>query len=431
MQTMFTADQLADPDIKSSNQVLRSCVHCGMCTATCPTFVLLGDELDSPRGRIYLIKDMLESGRPATEEVVRHVDRCLSCLACMTTCPSGVNYMHLVDHARTYIEQTYERPADQRWLRDLLSRVLPRPRVLRSALKMAQAAKPFRRLLPRRTRIGQQLQAMLDLAPATLPPPSPMQRPQVHQAQGERRGRVALLVGCAQTVLDPAINEATIRLLTRLGIEVVIPRQVGCCGALTHHMGKHARAMASARANIGGWMRELDGNGLDAIVINTSGCGTTVKDYGFMFRDEPDREAAERVSALAKDVSEYLTEIGYAPTVQAPRLRVTYHSACSLQHGQGVTDAPKALLRAAGFQVAEATEPHLCCGSAGTYNLLQPEIATRLRERKLGNIAQTAPDVIAAGNIGCITQLSGGVPVVHTVQLLDWMTGGPKPPALA
>ena len=431
MQTTFTAEQLADPDIKSSNQVLRTCVHCGMCTATCPTFVLLGDELDSPRGRIYLIKDMLESGRPATEEVVRHVDRCLSCLSCMSTCPSGVNYMHLVDHARTYIEQTYERPADQRWLRDLLSRVLPRPRVLRAAMKMAQAAKPFRRLLPRRTRLGRQLDAMLDLAPAKLPPPSRMQRPQVHRAQGERRGRVALLVGCAQTVLDPAINESTIRLLTRLGIEVVIPRQVGCCGALTHHMGKHARAMVSARANIDGWTREIEGDGLDAIVINTSGCGTTVKDYGFMFRDEPDREAAERVSALTRDVSEYLAEIGYTPTVQAPKLRVTYHSACSLQHGQGVTDAPKALLRAAGFQVAEAGGPHLCCGSAGTYNLLQPEIATRLRERKLGNIARTAPDVIAAGNIGCITQLSGGVPVVHTVQLLDWMTGGPKPPALA
>lgn len=431
MQTTFNAEQLADPDIKVSNQILRSCVHCGMCTATCPTFVLLGDELDSPRGRIYLIKDMLESGRPATEEVVRHVDRCLSCLSCMTTCPSGVNYMHLVDHARTYIERTYERPTDQKWLRDMLSRVLPRPRVLRAALKGAQAAKPFRWLLPRRTRLGKQLDAMLDLAPATIPPPSPMQRPQVHKAEGERRGRVALLVGCAQTVLDPAINESTIRLLTRLGIEVVIPRQVGCCGALTHHMGKHERAMASARANIGGWAREIDGDGLDAIVINTSGCGTTVKDYGFMFRDEPERALAERVSALAKDVSEYLVAIGYAPTVTVPDLRVTYHSACSLQHGQGVTEAPMALLRAAGFKVAEAAEGHLCCGSAGTYNLLQPDIAKRLRERKLGNIAHTTPDVIAAGNIGCITQLSGGVPVVHTVQLLDWMTGGPRPPALA
>ncbi len=434
MQTNFTADQLRDPAIQSSNQVIRTCVHCGMCTATCPTFVLLGDELDSPRGRIYLIKDMLESGRPATEEVVRHVDRCLSCLACMSTCPSGVNYMHLVDHARTHIEATYTRPRDQRLLRDMLARVLPRPRLLRAALRAAQGGRWLRRLLPRRTRIGAQLDAMLALAPGALPPMGTMQSPQVHRAQGERRGRVALLVGCAQTVLDPSINEATIRLLTRLGIEVVISRGVGCCGALTHHMGKHEQAMASARAAIGGWTRELaseGGEGLDAIVINTSGCGTTIKDYGFMFRTEPDRAAAERVSALAKDVSEYLFEIGYAPTVTAPELRVTYHAACSLQHGQRVTEAPKALLRAAGFAVAEAGEAHLCCGSAGTYNLLQPAIAARLRERKLGNIERTRPDVIAAGNIGCITQLSGGVPVVHTVQLLDWMTGGPKPAALA
>ncbi len=431
MQTNFNAEQLRDPAIQSSNQVIRTCVHCGMCTATCPTFVLLGDELDSPRGRIYLIKDMLESGRPATEEVVRHVDRCLSCLSCMSTCPSGVNYMHLVDHARNHIEDTYSRPKDQRLLRELLARVLPRPRLLRAALRTARAGRFMRRLLPRQTRIGAQLDAMLALAPGKLPPPSAMQAPQVHRAQGERRGRVALLVGCAQTVLDPAINEATIRLLTRLGIEVVISRGVGCCGALTHHMGKHAQAMASAREAIVGWTREIEGEGLDAIVINTSGCGTTIKDYGFVFRTEPDREPAERVSALARDVSEYLAEIGYAPSIPAPDLRVTYHAACSLQHGQRVTEAPKALLRKAGFQVAEAAEAHLCCGSAGTYNLLQPAIAARLRERKLGHIERTRPDVIAAGNIGCITQLAGGVPVVHTVQLLDWMAGGPKPAALA
>jgi len=430
MQTEFSADQLRDPDIQSSNQILRTCVHCGFCTATCPTFVLLGDELDSPRGRIYLIKDMLESGRPATEEVVRHVDRCLSCLACMSTCPSGVNYMHLVDHARTHIERTYRRPWDQRWLRDLLVRVLPRPRVLRAALRAAQGGRALRRLLPRGTRLGAQLDAMLALAPAALPKAGTMQRPQVHRPLGPRRGRVALLAGCAQTVLDPAINEATIRLLTRLGIEVVIARGVGCCGALTHHMGEHEQALASARAAIEGWTREIEGEGLDAIVVNTSGCGTTIKDYGFMFRTEPEREAAERVSALARDISEYLVTIGYAPSQTAPDLRVTYHAACSLQHGQRVVDAPKALLRTAGFAVAEAAEGHLCCGSAGTYNLLQPAIAQRLRARKLDNIGRTRPDVIAAGNIGCITQLAGDVPVVHTVQLLDWMAGGPKPGAL-
>ena len=430
MQTNFTAEQLRDPETASSNQVLRTCVHCGFCTATCPTFVLLGDELDSPRGRIYLIKDMLESGRPATEEVVRHVDRCLSCLSCMTTCPSGVNYMHLVDHARRYIEETYKRPWHERLMRDVLARVLPNPRLFRLALLGARAGRPLARLIPGQGMLAQRLRAMLTLAPAQLPPPSAAQAPQVHPAQGERRGRVALLTGCAQTVLAPAINEATIRLLTRLGIEVVIAPGVGCCGALTHHMGKHEPAMAAARAAIGGWSREIEGEGLDAILINTSGCGTTVKDYGFMFRTEPEPERlrAERVSALAADISEYLVRIGYAPSRPAPRLTVAYHSACSLQHGQRVTAEPKTLLRRAGFTVVEPADAHLCCGSAGTYNIVQPEIAGRLRERKLETLMARDPDLVAAGNIGCITQLSGGgLPVVHTVELLDWMAGGPQP----
>ena len=433
MQTNFTADQLRDPETASSNQVLRTCVHCGFCTATCPTFVLLGDELDSPRGRIYLIKDMLESGRPATEEVVRHVDRCLSCLSCMTTCPSGVNYMHLVDHARRYIEETYQRPWHERLMRDVLARVLPNPKLFRLALTGARVGRPLAKLIPGQSILAQRLRAMLSLAPATLPPPSAAQAPQIHRAKGERRGRVALLTGCAQTVLAPAINEATIRLLTRLGIEVVIARGVGCCGALTHHMGKHDPAMAAARAAIGGWSREIEGEGLDAILINTSGCGTTVKDYGFMFRAEPDadRLRAERVSSLAADISEYLVRIGYAPTLPAPGLTVAYHSACSLQHGQRVTTEPKTLLRRAGFRVVEPTDPHLCCGSAGTYNIVQPEIAGRLRARKLETLAARQPDLVAAGNIGCITQLSGGgLPVVHTVELLDWMAGGPQPAAI-
>ena len=429
MQTTFTDTQLADSDIASSNQVLRTCVHCGFCTATCPTFVLLGDELDSPRGRIYLIKDMLESGRPATEEVVRHVDRCLSCLSCMSTCPSGVNYMHLVDHARRYIEETYDRPWPERILRRVLALVLPRPAWFRAAVWGARLARPLRGLIPGAGMTTQRLRAMLDLAPAALPPAGDSARPQVHQAVGARRGRVALLVGCAQTVLDPAINEATIRLLTRSGIEVVVARDVGCCGALTHHMGHHDAAMTAARNAIAGWAREIDGDGLDAILVNTSGCGTTIKDYGFMFRAEPEpwRARAERVSTLAKDITEYLVTIGYTPTRPAPELRVAYHAACSLQHGQRVLDAPKALLKTAGFTVLLPAEGHLCCGSAGVYNLMQPEIAGRLRARKLENIDRTRPDLIAAGNIGCITQLGGGVPVVHTVQLLDWMAGGPAP----
>ncbi len=434
MQTNFTAEQMLDPAIQSSNGVLRTCVHCGMCTATCPTFLLLGDELDSPRGRIYLIKDMLESGRPATEEVVRHVDRCLSCLSCMTTCPSGVNYMHLVDHAREYIENTYTRPWHERLLRNVLTVVLPRPGLFRAALIGARLAKPFRALVPRKGTLFTRVHAMLDLAPARLPSTGTMQSPQVHAAQGARRGRVALLAGCAQKVLDPTINESTIRLLTRMGIEVVIARGAGCCGALTHHMGRHDPAMASARANIDAWTREIDadgeGGGLDAILVNTSGCGTTLKDYGFMFRTEPDRERAERVSALAMDISEYLAKLDYQPTRPAPGLRVAYHSACSLQHGQRVTTEPKALLKRAGFTVVDPPEGHICCGSAGTYNLVQPAIAGQLRARKLANIAKTKPDLIAAGNIGCITQLQGETPVIHTVQLLDWMAGGPAPAGL-
>ncbi len=433
MQTNFTERQLADPDTASSNQILRTCVHCGMCTATCPTFLLQGDELDSPRGRIYLMKDMLEGGKPATEEVVRHVDRCLSCLSCMTTCPSGVNYMHLVDHARRYIEESYERPLGDRALRWVLAKVLPQPGLFRAAMIGARLAAPFAPLIPGKSQMAQRLRAMLRLAPARLPRVGKMQRPQVHRAVHERRARVALLTGCAQKTLAPAINEATIRLLTRMGADVIIAPEVGCCGALTHHMGRHEDAMAAARAAIEGWTVEIESGGLDAIIVNTSGCGTTVKDYGYMFRNEPEpwRGRAAEVSLRTKDISEFLAEFGYTPTRDKPNLRVTYQSACSLQHGQGVSDTPKMLLRRAGFTVVEPAEPHICCGSAGTYNIMQPEIAGRLRERKLANIARTKPDVIAAGNIGCITQLGGGgVPLVHSVELLDWMAGGPLPAAL-
>jgi len=434
MQTNFTKEQLRDPDTAASNQVLRTCVHCGFCTATCPTFLLLGDELDSPRGRIYLIKDMLETGRPATEEVVRHIDRCLSCLACMTTCPSGVNYMHLVDHARRYIEDTYRRPWHERALRALLAVVLPRPSVFRLALSVGRLGRSLVPMLPASGRLGRRLRAMLTLTPERLPARSPVETPQIHRAQGERRARVALLTGCAQQVLAPQINEATIRLLTRLGVDVEVAPGAGCCGALTHHMGRHHAAMRSARAAVAAWSREIEGEGLDAIVVNTSGCGTTVKDYGFMFRSEPEpwRNRAEAVSAKACDISEFLVRLGYVPTRERPDLRVAYHSACSLQHGQQITAEPKSLLVRAGFTVLEPAEPHICCGSAGTYNLLQPEIADRLRERKLGNLRATNPDLIAAGNIGCITQLGcGGIPVVHTIELLDWMGGGPPPAALA
>jgi glycolate oxidase iron-sulfur subunit len=427
MQTTFSLAQLSDPDVRESEKILRACVHCGFCTATCPTYLLLGDELDSPRGRIYLIKDMLENAKPAAPRVVTHIDRCLSCLACMTTCPSGVHYMHLVDHARRYIEATYTRPWTDRLLRRTLAVVLPRPRLFRLALLGSRLGRPFRRLLPGR------LAGMLGLAPARLPPASPGDRPQVFAAEGERRARVALLSGCAQQVLAPEINEATVRLLTRHGVEVVIARGAGCCGALVHHMGQEAPALAAARANIDAWERERTGGGLDAVIINASGCGTTVKDYGFMLREDPRyAEKAARIAALARDVTEFLHGLGLQPSVRGSDLVVAYHSACSMQHGQRITTQPKDLLSAAGFTVQDIPEGHICCGSAGTYNLLQPELAGQLRERKLAHVAHVRPDVVATGNIGCIVQLADGVaPVVHTVELLDWATGGPVPRALA
>jgi glycolate oxidase iron-sulfur subunit len=423
MQTNFTPEQLSDPQIARSNEVLRACVHCGFCTATCPTYQVLGDELDSPRGRIYLMKEMLESGRPADEKTVTHIDRCLSCLACMTTCPSGVHYMHLVDHAREHIEKTYRRPFMDRALRWTLARILPYPGRFRVALFFARLGRPFRRLVP-----DARLRAMLDMAPARIPPVSRNDDPQVFPAEGTRRMRVALMTGCAQRALDTDINDATIRVLTRLGAEVVVAEGQGCCGALTHHMGMAADSHAHAARNIRAWTREMRGEGLDAIVINTSGCGTTVKDYGHMFRTDDLADEAAAVGAIARDVSEVLKEL--APDAAAPEaLRVAYHAACSLQHGQQIKGTPKALLQGAGFEVVEPKDSHLCCGSAGTYNLMQPEISKQLKARKVSTLEAKAPDVIATGNIGCMMQIGGGtdVPVVHTVELIDWATGGPKP----
>jgi glycolate oxidase iron-sulfur subunit len=424
VQTRFNARQLENRVVAASEPILRKCVHCGFCTATCPTYVLLGDELDSPRGRIYLIKDMLENDRPATSAVVQHVDRCLSCLACMTTCPSGVHYQHLIDHARVHVEQTYRRPFAERSLRAALAAVLPYPRRVRAALAAARLARPFARLLPA------PLRAMLELAPrrrAGAPKPAREAR-----AVAPRRKRVALVTGCVQTVIAPEINAATIRLLERCGAEVV---QVdGCCGALVHHLGKEKRANTLGAALVERLHAELDGGGLDAIVANASGCGTHVKDYGYVFRDDAELAArAAAVSAKARDVTEVLAELGLPAVVpHAEQLTVAYHSACSMQHGQKVEQPPRALLAAAGFVVKEIAEGHLCCGSAGTYNVLQPELAGRLRERKLEHIGRTRADVVATGNIGCITQLAAGlpVPVVHTVELLDWATGGPAPRGL-
>ncbi|HEV2505795.1 MAG TPA: glycolate oxidase subunit GlcF [Mesorhizobium sp.] len=433
MQTSFTADQLADPHVAESEKILRKCVHCGFCTATCPTYVTLGNELDSPRGRIYLIKDMLENGRPADKEIVTHVDRCLSCLACMTTCPSGVNYMHLVDHARSHIEKTYRRPLADRLIRSVLAFVLPHPARFRAALKLARLGRPFTGLFENNKAL-KPFAAMLKLAPTSVPAASPLARPGARSAaKARRRGRVALLTGCAQQVLEPGINEATVSLLNRLGIDVVMPEGEGCCGALVHHMGREEAALASARRNVDAWMREIEGEGLDAIVITASGCGTTIKDYGFMLRLDPAyAEKAAKVSALARDVTEYLTTLDLPEPARKPGTVVAYHSACSMQHGQKITRQPKELLARAGFVVKEPREGHLCCGSAGTYNILQPEISARLLERKVRNITATGAEVVATGNIGCITQIGSAakLPVVHTVKLLDWAYGGEQPAEL-
>ena len=432
MQTDFAPERLADPHVREADRILRTCVHCGFCTATCPTYLLLGDELDSPRGRIYLIKDMFENDKPASAEVVRHVDRCLSCLSCMSTCPSGVHYMHLVDMARAHIDQTYKRPLMDRLLRSVLAVVLPNPKLFRLSLLGALVAKPAIPLLRLVPGIGKRMAAMLALAPYPLPNRSPNEGPGVFRPT-ERKGRVAMLSGCAQPVLKPEINDASIRLLTRLGIEVVLPQGEGCCGALVHHMGKEESAMERARQNVDAWTREIEGEGLDAILITASGCGTTIKDYGYLLREDAAyADKAARVSALAKDISEYLTSLALPAPANASGLTVAYHSACSMQHGQQIKTEPKKLLEKAGFRVKDVPEGHICCGSAGTYNILQPEIAGQLRSRKVANIESLKPDLIAAGNIGCITQIAGGtaLPILHTVELLDWAYGGEMPDAL-
>lgn len=426
MQTTFSPEQLKDPGTARANEILRNCVHCGFCTATCPTYQVLGDELDSPRGRIYLIKDMLENERVPDEKTVQHIDRCLSCLACMTTCPSGVHYMHLVDHARSYIEQTYKRPLSDRLLRWILAAVLPHPTRFRLALLGAKIGRPFAFLMP-----DARLKAMLAMAPKKIPPVSRNDDPQSFEAEQPRKMRVALMTGCAQKALNTDINDATIRLLTRLGCEVVVAKGAGCCGALTHHMGKSDQSHDAAAKNITAWGAEMDADGLDAIVINTSGCGTTVKDYGHMFRNDPLASSAQRVADITMDISEVLMKLDL-PKGAPKGTRVAYHAACSLQHGQQIKTFPKDLLKRVGFDVVEPADSHLCCGSAGTYNLMQPEISGQLKERKVQTLEAKSPDIIAAGNIGCMMQIGSAtdVPIVHTVELLDWATGGPKPAAL-
>lgn len=422
---------MADPSIAEAERILRKCVHCGLCTAVCSTYVLDGDERDSPRGRIYLMKDMFEGNKPASATVQHHVDRCLSCLSCMTTCPSGVDYMHLVDLARTHIENTGKRPLKERLLRRLLAYVVPYPDRFRLALKLSVLGRPF---IPLMKRIGlSELAAMLELAPRTLPKSARYEGPGTAETTSEKRGRVIMLAGCAQQVLRPSINDATIRLLARAGVDVVVSAGAGCCGALTHHMGKEHDALVAVRRNVDAWSKEMEKGPVNAILINASGCGTTVKDYGHMLRGDPEYAArAKRISDMTRDVSEFVANFDLGPPKRWSSLKIAYHSACSLQHGQRITDEPKILLRKAGFSVADIPEGHICCGSAGTYNILQPAMAGRLKERKIANIRQVRADIVAAGNIGCITQLAGGLdqPIAHTAELLDWAYGGPAPPGL-
>ncbi len=432
MQTSFAPQTLSEPQMAASEKILRTCVHCGLCTATCPTYLLLGDELDSPRGRIYLIKDMLENEKPATAQVVKHVDRCLSCLSCMTTCPSGVHYMHLVDHARAYIEETYKRSWSDRFMRAMLAKILPNRQLFRLALAMARMVKPLAPLVSAIPVIGSRLNAMLALAPAQAPVRA--SSPEVIPSQSPGNGkRVVIMDGCAQPVLQPSINLAARRLLARAGVECITARGEGCCGALVHHMGRESESLGYARCNIDAWMAEIDGRGLEAILMTASGCGTSVKDYGYMLRNDPAyAQKAARISSITKDISEYAMTLDLDVLPMRKDLTIAYHSACSMQHGQQIRDQPKRLLRDAGFLVKDVPEGHICCGSAGTYNILQPEIAGRLRSRKAANIERMKPDIIATGNIGCMTQISGAtkIPVVHTIELVDWARGGPLPSAL-
>ncbi|MDP7651865.1 MAG: glycolate oxidase subunit GlcF [Rhodospirillales bacterium] len=428
MRTKFSQAQLADPDIRQAAEILRHCVECGAANATCPSYLVLNDENDSPRGRNRLIRDMLQGERPPDSATVAHIDLCLSCNACTALCLAKVDFMHLVDQARGTIEKTYRRPLPDRLLRGILAAVLPSPGLFRLALMGSRLARPFAALMPGR------LKGMLRLAPRRSVRPSPVDRPQVIAAEGPRWMRVALLTGCVQQVLEPAINEATVRLLTRHGCDVMVAAGAGCCGALTHHLGKTEPTEDAVRANVAAWMREVDGEGLDAVVVNASGCGTMVKDYGHVLAGDPAwSERGARIAALARDVTEVMAELGLRSPACPEPLSVAYHPACSLHHAQKVRDEPKRLLADCGFILKAIPESHVCCGSAGSYSLLQPAVADKLKERKVARIGWVAPDVVAAGNIGCMVQIASAteVPVVHTVELLDWATGGPKPPALA
>jgi len=428
MQTNFTEEQLKIKDNKSSEKIFKKCVHCGMCNATCPTYEILGDELDGPRGRIYLIQDMLENERKPTSNIVKHIDRCLSCYSCMTTCPAGVNYMHLIDHGRKYIEKNYERPFFDRIIRNSLSKILPDSKLFKLSIFLVKLGKPFKFLFPSK------IKNMMDLMPVSFPK-KVLKIKEIYKTKNKKRiARVALLTGCVQKEISPQINESTIRILNRHGVEVVVPEKIRCCGSLNHHLGKNDLAHQDFINNINIWHDEYLKGNLDAILSNTSGCGTTMKDYGFIFKDDKNmKKKAKKISELTKDVSEYLSEnLNLKFKKKEKKLRIAYHSACSMQHGQKIHSQPMNLLEKTKNEILEIPEGHICCGSAGTYNILQSKIAKQLLKNKVKNIESLKPQIISTGNIGCITQIRHGtnIPILHTIELLDWYTGGPKPKIL-
>ena len=412
---------MTNPALDEANSILRKCVHCGFCNSTCPTFKLIGDELDGPRGRIYLLKNLFEHELTPTKKVVKHIDRCLSCLSCMTTCPSSVNYMHLVDEGRSYIEKKFKRPLPDRLFRRLLAFTLPHPGRLRLLLILAGLLSPVRQLLPARFRNALKLRS-----------PAARTRIKPRALNQDKTGKaVGLVAGCVQQVIGGDINSASMRLLGRQGYRVHLLSEPACCGAIEHHLGKTALAQKRFRQNIIDWIKQVDELGLEALIVNASGCGTMLKDYGHLFRhDETLAADAGRISGMSRDIAEFLSD--QQPVTGNPELkhiRVAYQSPCSMQHGQKIDAQPLELLRHAGFTVQELPEKYMCCGSAGTYNLLQPEIAGELGNRKAAHIEQANVNVIASGNLGCMMHIRQftDVPFVHTAELLDWATGGPKP----
>lgn len=388
-----------------AGEILRTCVHCGFCTATCPTYQLLGDELDGPRGRIYLIKQVLE-GREVTEKTRSHLDRCLTCRSCETTCPSGVQYGRLLDIGREVVEAKLQRPLKEAIPRALLKEVLPRPALFGAAVAVGRALRP---LLPG---------ALAD----KLPPAQPAARPWPEKARHARR--MLALAGCVQPSLAPNINAATARVLDRLGIALFEEAKAGCCGAVRFHLNDHERARDDMRRNIDAWWPHVE-SGVEAIVVTASGCGVQVRDYGHILADDAVyAEKAAKISELCRDPSEVVaaeSERLRALLPAADRGRLAFHSPCTLQHGLKIRGVVEGLLTAAGYALTPVADSHLCCGSAGTYSVLQPEISGRLRDNKLNALNAGSPDVLATANIGCLTHLQAGsaLPVRHWIELID------------